>query len=155
MARVSTHIHYLNAAKKVFSAGLMVVSVSPRVAFAVDSADTQMLPMGLKVLAALAVVLGVMLLIYAGLKKSGLWMRGSKDSAIKLLEVRYLAPKKALYLIEVNGARLLLSGTPSRLEAVAQWPLSDQAADAGTASCPCFDEALQQQVAAHREQASP
>lgn len=123
----------------------MLISMMPDVALAVEPTDTQLLPMGLKVLAALVVVLGIVLLIYAGLKKSGRWIRVGKDSAIQLLEVRYLAPKKALYLIEVNGSKLLLSGTPGRLEAVAQWENNcNTGVDADQVAS--FDSELQQQV---------
>lgn len=100
---------------------VVATTMFPAVAYAVEPGDTELLPMSLKVLAALAVVLGIMLLLYAGVKKSGRWIRTGKDSEIKLVEVRYLAPKKALYLIEVHGSRLLLSGTTGRLETLARW----------------------------------
>jgi flagellar protein FliO/FliZ len=152
---LAMHIDCLNSVKRVYAPCLAIVlCMWPSFALAVDEAETQLLPMGLKVTAALAVVLGLMLLIYAALKKSGRWIRSGKDSAIKLLEVRYLAPKKALYLIEVNGTKLLLSGTAGRLEAVAQWQLSDETIIKKTATCSCFDDELQQRVGNHLEQDS-
>ncbi|MDY0191448.1 MAG: flagellar biosynthetic protein FliO [Desulfuromonas sp.] len=143
----ATHFFYLAPVNKLLILWLaLVVSVVPNCAFAVDTADTQLLPMGLKVTAALSVVLGLMLLIYAVLKKSGRWIRSGKESAIKLLEVRYLAPKKALYLIEVNGTKLLLSGTAGRLETLAQWQLPDDTINKKTDRSLSFDDELQQRV---------
>ncbi|OQY18214.1 MAG: hypothetical protein B6I36_07405 [Desulfobacteraceae bacterium 4572_35.1] len=139
---------------------VLVVAMSPNLAFALDSADTELLPMSLKVMAALAVVLGLMLFVYAGLKKSGTWMRGGKDSAIKLVEVRYLAPKRVLYLIEVNGSKLLLSGTSSRLETLAQWPLDNNSlcsSDSGAnddGSVVGFGAVLDQSLALRQDQDS-
>ncbi len=148
---VVTHSHRLNTKKTESFAWLtLLLSMIPSYAFAVEAAETQLLPMGLKVMAALVVVLGLVLLIYAGLKKSGRWIRSGKDSAIQLIEVRYLAPKKALYLIEVNGSKLLLSGTAGRLEAVAQWEVSDGTAGVEPALAPCFGAELQQQINEHQ-----
>lgn len=82
--------------------------------------------MSLKVMGALTLVLGLVLLLYALLKKSGRWIPTGQNREINLIEVRYLAPKRALYLIEVNGTRLLLSGTGERMESLAQWPAQPQ-----------------------------
>lgn len=110
----------------------------PRVACAVEPGETDLLPMGLKVMGALVVVLGLVLLLYALLKKNGRWIPSAQNRAIKLIEVRYLAPKKALYLVEVNGSTLLISGTNDRLETLAQW--------SGETSQPTpFDHVLQEQ----------
>jgi flagellar protein FliO/FliZ len=95
----------------------------PTAVYALDSVETELVPMGLKVMAGLILVLGLVLLLYALLKKSGRWIATGQNREINLIEVRYLAPKKALYLVEVNGSKLLLSGTSERMETLAQWPL--------------------------------
>jgi flagellar protein FliO/FliZ len=136
--------------KRVFFA--LCLLLLPAIASATEAADTELLPMGLKIMAALAVVLGIMLLLYALLKKSGRWIRTGKDSSIKLLEVRYLAPKKALYLIEVNGSTLLLSGTAGRLETLAQWPKAHADKEGAAPVAATFDTALEHQVALHHNQ---
>lgn len=105
-------------------------------AWAVTPAETALLPLGLKVLAALVAVLGLMLVLSALVKKSGRWFPAAKNTAIRLIEVRYLSPKKVLYLVEVNGAQLLLAASADRLEKIAQWPADET-----------FGQLLQDQVA--------
>ncbi len=123
--------------------------LQPMNGYALVAADTELLPMGLKTLAALTVVVGVMLLVYALLKKSGRWLKTGQDSAIKLLEVRYLAPKKALYLIEVKETTLLLSATSERMETLAQWPVNiDHSSDGEIKS---FATDLEQQVSSRAD----
>lgn len=95
----------------------------PATSYALDSAETELVPMGLKVMGGLTLVLGLVMLLYALLKKSGRWIPTGQNREINLIEVRYLAPKKALYLVEVNGSKLLLSGTGERMETLAEWPL--------------------------------
>lgn len=101
----------------------LVFTILPNLAFALDSAETELVPLSLKVMGALTLVLGLVLLLYAFLKKSGRWLPTGQNREINLIEVRYLAPKRALYLIEVNGSKLLLSGTNDRMETLAQWPV--------------------------------
>jgi len=146
----STSDHGLHSVKAVSAVCLVaLLSLLPSIACAADGPETQLLPMGLKALAALVVVLGLVLLIYAWLKKNNRWIRTGKNSAIKLLEVRYLAPKKALYLVEVDGAKLLLSSTPGRLETLAQWQLPDSDVDMPVAASSHFDTELNQQLKEH------
>jgi len=116
---------------------LLFFMVIPTAAFAVDSVETELIPMSLKVMGALTLVLGVMLLLYAVLKKSGRWLPAGQNREINLIEVRYLAPKRALYLIEVNGSKLLLAGTGERLESLAQWPVVED-------EPPSFDHLLKE-----------
>lgn len=105
---------------------LLILMILPTFAFAVESDETELIPMSLKVMGSLVLVLGIVLLLYALLKKSGRWIPVGKDREINLIEVRYLAPKRALYLIEVNGSKLLLSGTGDRMESLAQWPILEE-----------------------------
>ncbi|MEA3466161.1 MAG: flagellar biosynthetic protein FliO [Thermodesulfobacteriota bacterium] len=111
----------------------------PTMVIAVESAETDLLPMGIKVTGALVVVLGLVMLLYALLKKSGRWIPSAQNREIRLIEVRYLSPKKALYLVEVKGSTLLISGSGDRLETLAKW--------SGEPSTPTsFDRALQEQL---------
>lgn len=119
---------------------LLSLILLPTTAYALDSVETELVPMSLKVMGALTLVLGLVLLIYALLKKSGRWFPSGQNREINLIEVRYLAPKKALYLVEVNGSKLLLSGTNDRMETLAQWPL-----DKGTPSA--FEQVLNEEPA--------
>lgn len=94
----------------------------PYLGWAAETADLELVPMGLKVMASLALVLGLVLLIYALLRRGGRWIPSAQNSAIKLVEVRHLAPKKTLYLVEVKGSTLLLGATAEHMETLAQWP---------------------------------
>jgi flagellar biogenesis protein FliO len=64
---------------------------------------------GLKMVGALALIVGLMLLSLHFLKR---WRTGvsrrSPESQVQILDVRMLAPKKSVALIEVAGDRLLL-----------------------------------------------
>ena len=64
---------------------------------------------GLKMVGALALILGLMLLCLHFLKRwrSGV-SRRCPESQVQILDVRMLAPKKSVALIEVAGERLLL-----------------------------------------------
>jgi flagellar biosynthetic protein FliO len=64
---------------------------------------------GLKMVGALALILGLMLLSLHFLKRYRLGMnRRSPESQVQILDVRMLAPKKSIALVEVAGERLLL-----------------------------------------------
>lgn len=102
---------------------LCALLLMPSLAYALVAAEAELVPLSLKVMGGLIIVLGIVLLLYALVKKSGRWLPAGQNREINLIEVRYLAPKKALYLIEVNGSKLLLSGTHERMETLAQWPV--------------------------------
>lgn len=65
----------------------------------------------LQMIAALALVLGLILIIrhLAGRFSGGLMVGRSAATHIRVVETRYIAPKKALVLVEVAGEYLLLS----------------------------------------------
>lgn len=77
----------------------------------------------LQMIAALALVVGLILVTW---HFSGKLMRGLpvghplSAKHIRLIETRYLGPKKALLLIEVGGEYLLLSSSDSQLRLVKQ-----------------------------------
>ena len=76
----------------------------------------------LQMFAALAVVVGIILLFYY---ISNRWLKigsanGGRERHIRLVESRYLAPKKSLLLVEVGGEYLLLSNSGDRLTFIKQ-----------------------------------
>jgi len=89
--------------------------------WAATGEDLELVPMSLKVLASLAIVLGLVLVLYAVMKRGHL-VPGGKGGEIKIVEVRHLAPKKTLYLVEVKDRTLLIGATTERIETLAQWP---------------------------------
>ena len=56
----------------------------------------------------LLVVLGLLLVIYAAVKKRFSLFAGNAHNVIKVLEIKPLQPKKSLCLIEVHGRQYLL-----------------------------------------------
>ena len=77
--------------------------------------DPQIWPLLLKMLAALAIVLGVMFLLSAGLRRLR-WGRGkSGHESIEIQETRPLGAKKMLCLVNVRGRQMLLGITPDRI----------------------------------------
>ena len=62
----------------------------------------------LRFLAAMVLVIGIMLVLYALLKKRFSLLHNRGDSHIRVLETRPLAPRKSLCLVEVSGEEFLL-----------------------------------------------
>jgi flagellar protein FliO/FliZ len=73
----------------------------------------------LRVVWGLLVVLGILFIIYGLMKKKMSFLHTSGKSIIKIVEVRHLMPKKALYLIEVRGQEFLLGAGADRLDLIA------------------------------------
>ena len=76
----------------------------------------------LQMIAALAMVVGLILLFYY---VSNRWLRGSlpvgnSQKYIRIIETRFLAPKKSLLLVEVGGEYLLLSSSGDSLQLIKQ-----------------------------------
>jgi flagellar protein FliO/FliZ len=72
---------------------------------------------GLQMIAALGVVLGIFLLIFYLIRKRKLVPFGAaKGSSIKVIETRFLGPRKALYLVQVRGEYLLLGVCQDRID---------------------------------------
>jgi flagellar protein FliO/FliZ len=77
--------------------------------------DPQIWPLLLKMLAALAIVLGVMFLLSAGLRRLR-WGRGKAgQESIEIQETRPLGAKKMLCLVNVRDRQMLLGITPDRI----------------------------------------
>lgn len=77
--------------------------------------DPQIWPLLLKMMAALGVVLGLMLLLSAGMRKYRLGREKTGDASIKIKESRALGSKKMLCLVEVRGQDMLLGITSERV----------------------------------------
>lgn len=95
---------------------LTIVLLSPTLAWAAESGAATTTATLLKALSGLALVLGLVFLLYA-LSRRGLnLMPGTRNGRIKVLEMRSLGPKKGLYLVEVGGQELLLGVGAERVE---------------------------------------
>lgn len=77
-----------------------------------DGSGDLLLPM-LKVFGGLALVLGLMLLLYGLSRKGFRFLPGPKSGAIQVLEMRGLGTKKSLCLVKVRGGEYLLGVGPS------------------------------------------
>jgi flagellar protein FliO/FliZ len=73
----------------------------------------------LRVVWGLLVVLGILFIIYGLMKKKMSFLHTPGKGIIKIVEVRHLMPKKALYLIEVRGQEFLLGAGQDRLDLIA------------------------------------
>jgi flagellar protein FliO/FliZ len=88
----------------------------PSTAAAAGWGTDTMLPASMKLIAALAIILGIILLLYYCSRKGLGFLPGPKTGTIKLIEVRHLMPKKSLFLVEVRGRELLLGVGVDRIE---------------------------------------
>lgn len=70
----------------------------------------------------LLVVLGVILILYALVKKRFSLLNSSEKSTIKVLEIRHLMPKKSVCLIEVKGREYLLGISTDTISLIASLP---------------------------------
>lgn len=97
----------------------------PSIAAAADSSghEFSFLTSFLQMIAALAIVIGLILITW---HFSGKLMRGLPigqqliSKHIRVVETRYLGPKKALMLIEVGGEYLLISSSDAGLTLIKQ-----------------------------------
>jgi flagellar protein FliO/FliZ len=76
----------------------------------------------LRVIWGLLVVLGIILLLYALLKKKFSLLSHSSQQHIKILEVKPLMGRKALCLVEVRGQEYLLGISGDRIDPIAAIP---------------------------------
>ena len=70
----------------------------------------------------LLVVLGVILILYALMKKRFSLLNSSAKNTIKVLEIRHLMPKKSICLIEVKGREYLLGISTDNISLIASLP---------------------------------
>ena len=78
-----------------------------------------------QMIAALAIVIGLILLTkhFSSKFLGGVAPSRLSSKHIRLVETRYIAPKKSIVLIEVAGEYLLLSSTEDRLTLLKQVPI--------------------------------
>lgn len=96
-------------------------------------ADVDLLTPALKMFGALAVIVGLLLLIYAASRKGFGFLPKQQDGAIKVLETKPLGGKKFLCLVSVRGEELLLGMSNDRIECLSKLPRRSE-----------FSETLQQ-----------
>lgn len=104
-------------------AALFTAPVAARAAEAAGGGGPGMFGVFLQMVASLALVLGVIWLFYylsSRWLKVGVHQRGGAERHIRLVETRYLAPKKSLVLVEVGGEYLLLGSSGDRLAFIKQ-----------------------------------
>ena len=103
---------------------VLLFAAAPVLAFAAsaDSDNLSLFPMTLKMLAALGVVIGLFLLLYALARKSRTWLPGgSVHDAIHVRAVRHLGPKRALYLVDVDSRRFFISASGEQIQLLSEW----------------------------------
>ncbi len=83
--------------------------------------------------AALAVVIGVLLLFYAASRKGLSVLPQKKNGLIQVLETRPLGGRKFLCVVKVRGEEMLLGMSNDRIEYLSKVPAADK-----------FSETLQQ-----------
>ncbi len=93
-------------AQPVFAAGTMT--------------EPNLLESSLKMVAALAVVIGILLLFYAANRKGFGIFPQKKDSLIKVLETRPLGGRKFLCIVKVHGEEMLLGLSNDRIECLSK-----------------------------------
>lgn len=80
----------------------------------------------------LLVVLGIMLILYALVRKRFSLLHSPANSSIKVLEIRHLMPKKSLCLVEVKGQKYLLGISSENISLIANLPTSPDNSFAAT-----------------------
>ncbi|OQX20580.1 MAG: hypothetical protein BWK76_00765 [Desulfobulbaceae bacterium A2] len=73
---------------------------------------------------ALTLVVGIILLLYALARRRFTSLR--QGGAIKILEIRYLMPRKAVALVEVRGQQFLLGLGGDRVDLISALPGPDK-----------------------------
>lgn len=108
----------------------------PTLALAAESGSEGLLPSGLKLMAALGLVLGLLLVAYAVIRRKTGFFSPARAGVIKVVETRYLGPKKALCVVEVRGEEFLLGVGQERIELISRLERK---------KAPSFEETLQGQ----------
>ncbi|NOY13709.1 MAG: flagellar biosynthetic protein FliO [Deltaproteobacteria bacterium] len=82
--------------------------------------EPSLLSSALKMVAALGVIIGLLLLFYAASRKGFGFLPKQRDGAIKILETKALGGKKFLCLVSVRGEDLLLGLSNERIECLSK-----------------------------------
>jgi flagellar protein FliO/FliZ len=95
--------------------------------FAADpTAEPSLLGATLKMVAAFAVVIGILLLLYAASRKGLGILPQKKNGLIQVLETRPLGGRKFLCVVKVRGEEMLLGISNDRIEYLSKIPSSDK-----------------------------
>jgi len=98
--------------------------------FAADTiAEPSLLGSSLKMVAALAVVIGILLLLYAASRKGLSVLPQKKNGLIQVLETRPLGGRKFLCVVKVRGEEMLLGMSNDRIEYLSKVPAADKFAE--------------------------
>ncbi len=96
-------------------------------AFAADTiAEPSLLGSSLKMVAALAVVIGILLLFYAASRKGFGVLPQKKNGLIQVIETRPLGGRKFLCVVKVRGEEMLLGLSHDRIEYLSQLSSNDK-----------------------------
>jgi flagellar protein FliO/FliZ len=98
--------------------------------------------------ASLAVVIGVILLFHYFSKR---WLKGrmpgtARPGYIRIVENRFLAPKKSLMLVEVGGEYMLLGSCGDTINLIKQIDMIEEVEVIGEAAPVPFREAFQEKL---------
>ncbi len=101
-----------------------------------------------QMLASLAVVIGVILIFHYLSRR---WIKGpihgnSHKGYIRVVENRFLTPKKSLLLVEVSGEYMLLSNCGDNISFIKQVDMIEEVEVIGEVSSDSFREALREKV---------
>ncbi len=87
--------------------------------------EPSLLGSSLKMAAALAVVIGILLLLYAASRKGFSVLPQKKNGLIQVLETRPLGGRKFLCVVKVRGEEMLLGMSNDRIEYLSKIPSGD------------------------------
>lgn len=74
----------------------------------IESTEPSLFAASLRMLWGLMVVLGILLIFYAFMRKRFSFIKNNDNSRIKIIEIRHLMPKKSLCLVEIGNQEFLL-----------------------------------------------
>lgn len=101
----------------------IVLLLTPSLGTAAEMAgNVSILTPALKMIGALAVIVGLLLLLYAASRKGFGFLPKQLDGAIKILETKPLGGKKFLCIVSVRGEEMLLGLTNERIECLSKLP---------------------------------
>jgi len=95
---------------------LLTLLLAEPVCAAEEAAGPSLLGSSLKMVAALAVIVGILLLFYAATKKGFPMLPQRKEGLIKVVETRPLGGRKFLCVVRVRDEELLLGLSHDRIE---------------------------------------
>jgi flagellar protein FliO/FliZ len=100
------------------------LTLAPTLVLAAGSASSEegLLVPAFKMLGALALVIGLLLLAFAASRKGLSLLPGKRSGQIHIIETRPLGGKKMLCLVQVRGQELLLGVSAERIDCLTQLP---------------------------------